>query len=378
MRILNKSCMKIRNWSIFLFVILYHFLLVALLPKAFSVASWPAFWLFLITYIIGGLSITAGYHRLFAHKAYSANPIYEWFVLIGSLLAFEMSALKWSFDHRLHHNHVDTESDPYSINKGFWYAHILWLFDYDRKFDPKLVPDLLKNPRVMFQDKYYIPLALLTNFLVIGFAILVFNLNPLAAFYYGFLLRMAMVHHCTWFINSLAHTIGSKTYSKELSAVDNAALALLTFGEGYHNYHHAFAADYRNGIRWYHFDPTKWFIWISSKLGFTKNLRSVNSLILLKSLVQKDKKLLLDRLSEEVDDIANEWKNKIHSLASRFEEISLNLNKKLRELKDARKNQKINLEKEIKQLRSNLNITWKEWIELTQRTTKQFKLVHSH
>lgn len=368
--------MKIRNWSIFLFVVLYHILIIALIPVAVAVFSWTAFWLFLVSYIIGGISITAGYHRLFAHKAYTAKPIYEWLVLIGSLFAFEMSALKWSFDHRLHHNHVDTDSDPYSINKGFWYAHILWLFDYDRKFDPKLVPDLLKNPRVAFQDKYYIPLAIIANLMLIGVASIF--IDPMAAFYYGFLLRMAMVHHCTWFINSLCHTFGSKTYSRELTAVDNAAMALLTFGEGYHNYHHAFAADYRNGIRWYHFDPTKWVIWLSSKLGFTKNLRSVNSVVLLKSLVQKDRKIILDRLSEEVDEIASEWREKVEQLSSKFENISLNLNNKVRELKNVSDSQKLPLEEEVKQLKSHLDHTWKEWLELTQNATKQFKLAHSH
>ena len=368
--------MKIKNWEIFIFVTLYHLALLALLPLAISVFSWGAFLFCIITYIIGGMSITVGYHRLFSHRAYTAKPIFEWAVLIGSLLAFEMSALKWSFDHRLHHNHVDTDEDPYSINKGFWYAHILWLFDYERKFDPKLVPDLLKNPRVMLQDKYYIPLVIIANALVVWIGCLF--MEPLAAFYFGFLLRMAMVQHCTWFINSLCHTFGSKTYSKELTAVDNAAMALLTFGEGYHNYHHAFAADYRNGIKWYHFDPTKWMIWICSKLGFTKNLRSVNSVTLLKSLVQKDRKILLERLSEEVDEIAAEWKHKIETLSSRFEEISINLNNKIRELKGVRKSQKITLEKEIRLLKSNLNHTWKEWLDLTDITSKQFKLEHTH
>ena len=368
--------MKIRNWPIFIFVVLYHIAIIALIPTAIAVFSWGAFWFFLVTYIIGGISITAGYHRLFSHKAYNANPFYEWSVLITSLLAFEMSALKWCFDHRLHHNHVDTDEDPYSIDKGFWYAHILWLFDYERKFDPSLVPDLMRNPRVMFQDKYYIPLAIIVNALLIGAAC--FFMDPMAAFFYGFLLRMAMVHHCTWFINSLCHTFGSKTYSRELSAVDNAALALLTFGEGYHNYHHAFAADYRNGIRWYHFDPTKWLIWICSKFGFTKNLRSVNSVVLLKSLVLKDRKIILERLSHEVDEIASEWRHKIETLSSHFEETSLNLNNKIRELKNVSDAQKAHLELEIKQLKKNLNKTWNEWIQLTQVTTKKFKLAHAH
>ena len=112
-------------------------------------------------------------------------------------------------------------------------------------------------------------ITVLVNLLVffIGWALV----GAFASFYFGFLLRVAMIHHCTWFINSLCHTIGSKTYARELSAVDNALLAF-NFGEGYHNYHHSFAADYRNGIRWYHFDPSKWVIWIAHKLGMTQKV----------------------------------------------------------------------------------------------------------
>ena len=139
----------------FAFVVAYHIALVVLLPAFISVFSWTVVAFFLVTYIMGGMSITVGYHRLYAHKAYSANPFFEWCVLLSSALAFEMSALKWSHDHRIHHNHVDTDKDPYSIEKGFWYAHILWLFDYKRDFDKSLVADLMKNPRVMLQDKYY-------------------------------------------------------------------------------------------------------------------------------------------------------------------------------------------------------------------------------
>ena len=366
--------MKIKNWEIFIFVLLYHIGILALLPFAIPVFSWSAFIFFFVTYVIGGMSITVGYHRLYSHKAYTAKPVFEWLVLIGSLMAFEMSALKWSFDHRLHHNHVDTEEDPYSINKGFWYAHILWLFDYVREFDAKLVPDLMKNPRVMFQDKYYIPLVIAANALVVWFGCLF--MEPLAAFYYGFLLRMAMVQHCTWFINSLCHTIGAKTYARELSAVDNAAMALFTFGEGYHNYHHAFAADYRNGIRWYHFDPTKWTIWIASKLGLTDKLRTVNSIILLKSLVQKDRLLIIDRLSHEVEEIATEWTHKVETLATQFDEVSSKLSKKLRELKGVSGAQKMNIKKEVKALRVNFNKSWQDWIQMTRIADKQFELEH--
>ena len=329
-----------------------------------------------MTYILGGMAITVGY-RLYAHKAYSANPFFEWCILISSALSFEMSALMWSHDHRIHHNHVDTEKDPYSINKGFWYAHVLWLFDYRRNFDESLVADLMKNPRVMLQHKYYVPFLIIVNLAVffLGWAI---TGSALASFYMGFLARMAMIHHCTWFINSLCHTVGSKTYARELSAVDNAIMAVLTFGEGYHNYHHAFAADYRNGIRWYHFDPSKWTIWIASKLGMVSKLRSINTLTVQKSLVQKDRKLLVEHLSEEVGELAAEMKHKIEDLATVFEDKAAALTLKLRELKQASADQRAKLEAEIRSLRASLKQTWDEWVALTRQASKQFQLAHDH
>ncbi len=366
--------MKIKNWDTLAFVVIYHLLIVALLPAFISVASWGAFWLFLITYIMGGMAITVGYHRLYSHKAYSANPFFEWTILIGSALSFEMSALMWSHDHRIHHNHVDTDKDPYSIKKGFWYAHILWLFDYKREYDKSIVADLLKNPRVVFQDRYYLPIVIAVNLGVffLGWALV----GPLASFYLGFLVRMAMIHHSTWFINSLCHTIGSKTYARELSAVDNAILALLTFGEGYHNYHHAFAADYRNGIRWYHFDPSKWAIWVASKLGMVTNLRVINDVTVQKSLVMKDKKMIIEHLNEEMDELAAELKSKLEELSAVFEEKAAAVMLKVRELKQASDDQKHQIEIEIKALRASLKETWNEWVALTRQAAKQYDFAH--
>ncbi len=367
--------MKIKNWDTLIFVVAYHALILALLPAFISVFSWGAVALFLVTYIMGGLAITVGYHRLYAHRAYSANPFFEWCVLISSALSFEMSALMWSHDHRLHHNHVDTDKDPYSIKKGFWYAHVLWLFDYKRRFDASLVEDLLQNPRVVLQDRYYLHIVVAVNLAVflLGWAILG---SALASFYMGFLVRMAMIHHRTWFINSLCHTIGSKTYARELSAVDNAILALLTFGEGYHNYHHAFAADYRNGIRWYHFDPSKWTIWLASKLGLVKKLRTINNVTVQKSLVLKDKKMILEHIRDEADEFAAELRVKLEELSVAFEEKSSALMLKARELKQASAEQRKHIQREISALKSALKQIWNEWIALTRMAARQYELHH--
>ena len=368
--------MKIKNWGIFIFVVGYHVLVVALLPFFVVRFSWSALLLLAVTYAIGGLSITAGYHRLFAHRTFKAHPAFEWVVLLGSTLAMQWSALAWSFDHRRHHAHVDTDADPYSIKKGFWYAHMGWLFSHRPDLQIKHVRDLHANPRVRFQHQHYLALTVGMNVAVVLIGCLF--LHPFVAFYAGFLLRLFMIHHSTWFINSLAHVWGSKTFAKELSAVDNALLAFLTFGEGYHNYHHAFAGDYRNGIRWYHFDPPKWLIWSASRLGLAKELRSFQRIRLQRILVQKDKQLLLPLLHNHWDDMAAEMRARLEEFEHGFQEKADALVALLDELQSASavKRQWVHLE--VRRLKRELRSTWKAWLSLTSFIAKRYELTHAH
>lgn len=365
-----------RNLSTFSFIIGYHLLLVALIPFVWASFTWQAALFFLATFSAGGISITAGYHRLFAHRAYSANPFFEWVVLIGSTLSLQWSALQWAHDHRMHHAHVDTDKDPYSIKKGFWYAHILWLLRHENTMEPKLVGDLLKNPRVAFQSRHYMLLALITNAAVFGIGCLF--LSPLLSFFAGVLLRIFAIHHCTWFINSLAHVWGSRTYARELTAVDNALLALVTFGEGYHNYHHTFATDYRNGVRWYHFDPTKWLIWTASKLGITRDLRMVDEVRIQRKLVQKDKNLLLEQLSHQLDGFAHDLKERLEHVATSYEKTSAEFLEKLSEIKRASAEKRRLLELDIKRMRAELQVNWDTWLQLTRLVAGHYVLDHSH
>lgn len=244
---------------------------------AYSVGIGAAFWWVMFgTACFAGLSITAGYHRLWAHRTYDANPVIRFIFAIGGAVALQNSALHWSSDHREHHKHVDdNDKDPYSAKRGFWYSHIGWMireYQASRYTDYDNVKDLQKDPIVMWQHKYYLPLTLFVNF---GWPIAAgFMLGDVWA---GLLvigvLRLVLNHHTTFFINSLAHIWGKQPYTDKNTARDNGVLAFLTFGEGYHNYHHIFAADYRNGIRWWQFDPTKWLIVASKWLGLAKNLK---------------------------------------------------------------------------------------------------------
>lgn len=239
----------------------------------YSTANWIAF---VACMFFCGLSITAGYHRLWAHKTYETHPIIEFIFAIGGAFSIQNSALHWSSDHRLHHGKVDDkEQDPYAATRGFWYSHIGWMlreYQAHRYTDYSNCRDLQKSKIVMWQHKYYLTLVLTTNF---GIPILLGILfgNLWGMLFLAGLLRLVLSQHFTFFINSLAHIWGSRPYTESNTARDNGLLALFTYGEGYHNFHHIFASDYRNGIRWWHYDPTKWLIKSLSYLGLASKLK---------------------------------------------------------------------------------------------------------
>ncbi len=247
-------------------------------------------WVWLIVcFSFCNLSITMGYHRLWSHKAFEAHWIVRLICALGGAFALQNSALHWSSDHRVHHKFVDqNDKDPYSAKKGFWYSHIGWMlrhYNQAKYHDYSNCRDLQKDKIVMWQHKYYVPLALLMN---IGVPLL---LGVIYNDVIGMLLmvgavRLVLNHHTTFFINSLAHIWGSQPYTNKNTARDNGLLAFFTFGEGYHNYHHIFENDYRNGIYWWQYDPTKWLIKMCSWLGLAKKLRKAPALKVEKARAQ--------------------------------------------------------------------------------------------
>ncbi len=238
----------------------------------YSTASWVWFALFLTA---SGLSITAGYHRLWSHRAYQAHWSVRLFFMLFGAMAIQSSIYIWAAGHRPHHRFVDDEAlDPYSSRRGLWFSHIGWMLRRYASGEPdfKYVKDLERDPIVMFQHRHYVALVLAMN---IGLPLLV---GVLSGDVWGTLLlagvlRLVINHHVTFFINSLAHGWGQQPYTDSNSSRDNPLLALVTYGEGYHNFHHLFANDYRNGIRWWQWDPTKWLISTMSWLGLATELR---------------------------------------------------------------------------------------------------------
>lgn len=259
--------------------------------------SWFQWLMFIFMVPATAMSITLGYHRLFSHLSFKAKWPVKLFTLVFGACAFENSCLDWCSDHRIHHKHVDHDEDPYDISKGFFWAHMGWLMFKLRPEKPmNNVADLRKEPLVMWQHKYCQWIALLVG--LVGPAILggaynyLFTTMPvwegaLGGFLIAGVLRVVVVQHSTFFINSLCHTIGRQPYSTKHSARDSIVMAVCTFGEGYHNYHHEFQHDYRNGVKPWQWDPTKWTIWTLSKLGLASSLRRV-----------PDSKILLAEMGE--------------------------------------------------------------------------------
>jgi stearoyl-CoA desaturase (Delta-9 desaturase) len=238
--------------------------------------SWWSIGLGLLWLVLCGFSITGGYHRLFAHPTYKAIAPLRLFYLLFGAASVQNSALKWSADHRDHHAETDQEDDPYNAKRGFWWSHIGWVFYKKPKSkEVNRVDDLRRDPLIRFQHRYYILIAITFGVLApfaLGFA----WGDPIGALLCAGVLRLVVQWHVTFSINSFAHYIGTQPYSRATTARDSWLTALLTLGEGYHNFHHRFQNDYRNGVRWYHFDPTKWFVWALSKVGPTKDLRRMS------------------------------------------------------------------------------------------------------
>lgn len=360
----------IRGWTSFagLFIVGYHVALLIGLPFYFWLhpPGWPLIAASAVVLFANQIGICGGYHRFYAHRGYALHPIAEAFMLFSATLGLQGSALRWSFDHRLHHSHSDTERDPYSITRGFWHAHFLWLFEPAEEIDRRQVRDLERNRLVMFQHNHYAAVAAFANF---GTVALVGWLvgDWLGALVLAGWLRLAITHHMTWSINSLAHCWGERTYSREHTSVDNHLLALITVGEGYHNYHHTFPSDYRNGVRWYQFDPTKWIIWTFSKVGLAKNLRRHSHDAIRRRLLLEDRKLLLDKLDagvwatrrEEIEEAIHHLSDVIHEKLAKLNE----LRGELAERSGGRAAHQA-MKREMKRLKASLREDWRRWFEL--------------
>jgi len=236
--------------------------------------TWVDWSLFAALYVVTGLGITVGYHRLLAHRSFTCPDWVKAALLIAGGWALENSVLKWAADHIRHHARCDQEDDPYNAKLGFWHSHCGWLFRIDPHRDEKYASRLKQDRIVMWQHKYYLPIVLsglalpfIVGFLYKGWV------GGLGCFLLAGVGRTFFVLNSTFCINSICHLWGEQPHGKENSSRDGWWVSLVTFGEGYHNYHHKYQSDYRNGPKWYNFDPSKWLIYCLSMMGLARSLR---------------------------------------------------------------------------------------------------------
>ncbi|KAI0346995.1 delta 9-fatty acid desaturase protein [Trametopsis cervina] len=215
-----------------------------------------------------------GYHRLWSHRAYNASWALQILLALAGVGAVQGSIKWWAKRHRVHHRYTDTDLDPYDAHRGLVWSHIGWvLFKPNSPQGTADVGDLKYNRVVVWQHKWYFTLAFLFGFVLPATIPGCFWGDWRGGFFYGAFLRLTLVHHCTFCVNSLAHWLGEATFDDKLTPRDHFLTALVTLGEGYHNFHHQFPMDYRNAVKWYQWDPTKWFIAACGKFGWASHLK---------------------------------------------------------------------------------------------------------
>jgi stearoyl-CoA desaturase (delta-9 desaturase) len=304
-------------------------------------------------------SLSAGYHRLFAHRAYEAHPLLRAALLAIGAGTFQNSALVWAADHRRHHKRTDSALDPYDARQGFWHSHVGWVL---RKTPVAMemhpVPDLERDFFVRFQHRFYPWVGITFGLLLPTLVGLAFG-DPWGGFILGGAARLVFVYHVTFSINSFAHMLGTQPYSDRNTSRDSFIAALLSMGEGYHNFHHTFPVDYRNGVRGYQFDPSKWTIRALASVGLARNLKRTPGAVVLRARLKMDARRLEARplpdvlrervqlLKQALDEKIAQW----HELLATHETAQ-----GTREREVLRR-----LKAEIRQIRRNVLSLYNDW-----------------
>ncbi|MEA2509021.1 MAG: hypothetical protein QOG21_1103 [Actinomycetota bacterium] len=274
-------------------------LIVTLLPFAGFVAAVWTLWgaglslldgvLFLAMYCIAGLGVTVGFHRLFTHRSFEAKPWVRYALAIMGSLSVEGPIIRWVADHRRHHAFSDQPGDPHSphlddgpgfmgVAKGLWHAHMGWFFSDEQTSANRWAPDLVKDPVLRKIDTLF-PLWVAISFAlppIIGFLVTGTLKGAVMAFLWGSLARIFLLHHVTWSVNSICHFYGSRPYKTTDFSTNNWALAIVSFGESWHNNHHAFPTSAVHGLGKGQIDASAGFITLLQKLHLVQDVKHVS------------------------------------------------------------------------------------------------------
>jgi len=255
--------------------------------------------IFAAGYLLSGLGITTGYHRLFTHRSFKTYPLIRGiFAVLGST-AIQGSVPDWVADHRKHHAYADEPGDPHSPHaghaggrlRGFVHAHFGWLFADEKASRQRYVPDLLEDPVVMAVHRRFAQIVLLSYFVAPFTAGLLATRRlrgGVAGFLWGGAARVFFVHHATWSVNSVCHLWGRRPFETRDESRNNAIVAIVGFGEGNHHNHHAFPRSAKHGLERWQFDPTWWLIWTMEKLGLAWDVQRVDAADIERKRVRPD------------------------------------------------------------------------------------------
>ncbi|XP_022919693.1 acyl-CoA Delta-9 desaturase-like [Onthophagus taurus] len=235
-----------------------------------------------IMYQLSGLGITAGAHRLWAHKSYKAKWPLRLMLTIFNTIAFQDAVVDWARDHRVHHKFSETDADPHNAKRGFFFSHVGWLLcrkhpEVKQKGKGIDMSDLYADPILKFQKDYYLMVMPIFCFLIPTWVPMYFWGETFKNAFFMNLLRYAWALNVTWLVNSAAHMFGDKPYDKYINPAENLSVALLALGEGWHNYHHTFPWDYKTAeLGKYSVNLTCLFIDLMAKIGWAYDLKTVS------------------------------------------------------------------------------------------------------
>jgi fatty-acid desaturase len=257
------------DWVTIIFMAVLHIgALFALLPSNFS---WKAVGLAIfLHWVTGGLGITLGFHRLVTHRSFQTPKWLEYFFVFCGTLACQGGPIRWVGLHRIHHLHSDTQPDPHDSNRGFWWSHMGWmLYHIPSDVDvPRYTKDISDDPVYQFLQNYFVPIQI-----VLG--LILYALGGWSFVVWGIFARIVIVFHCTWLVNSATHMFGYQTYDANDHSRNCWWVALVTYGEGWHNNHHAYQYSARHGMKWWEIDLTWMTIQFLQLLGLAQKVRLV-------------------------------------------------------------------------------------------------------
>ena len=270
MQTINKREQGI-NWGTASFMFIFH---VGALAGLYFF-SWKLLLLSIVlNWVAGSLGIGIGYHRLLTHKGFQTPKLVEYFLTVCGTLALQGGQINWVVTHRIHHAFTEKPGDPHSPRDGRWWAHMGWILrgtaqQHEEKVMRRYAPDLMKDKfHVVLSRFYYVPLIIS--------GVVLFALGGVPALLWGVFVRVTFGLHATWLVNSATHLWGTRRFETTDDSTNNWLIALLTFGEGWHNNHHAFPTAARHGLKWYEIDINWWGIKALKLMGWARGIKLIS------------------------------------------------------------------------------------------------------